>query len=65
MNWGLKMPRDAKRKMILPFMPSFQMIFPTFGTSFLPYPVLVIVVLTSYIIHKNKSSNISLKDSKF
>lgn len=40
------------------------MIFPTLCISFSLYPVFV-VVLTTYIIHKNKSSNISLKDSKF
>lgn len=65
MNWGLKMPRDAKRKMSLPFIPLFQMIFPTLIISFQLYPVFVIVVLTTYLIHKNKSSKISLKDSKF
>lgn len=59
------MPRDAKRKMSLPLIPSFQMIFPTLCMSFQLYSVFVIVALTTYLIHKNKGSKISLKDSKF
>jgi len=54
------MPRDAKRKTILPFSGSLQSMF-----KFLAIPVFVIVLLTTYIIHKNKSSSISLKDNNF
>lgn len=65
MNWGLKMPRDAKRKMSLPFIHPFRWFF--LHSALVPSctQYFFIVVLTTYLIHKNKSSTISLKDSKF